>query len=164
MAFLCGPSGKEPACQCGRHKRQGFDPWVGTIPQRRVWQANPVFLPGESHGQRNLMSYGLQGGKELDMTEATQHACMLVLSLYLKLVTGMIFFFLQHLKEIVIFLTTDLTSSLANLNESARSHMVPFPPSLPHHKRGLVASLSYSCYHHHHFSPEPLFSSSSLQV
>ena len=27
-----GASGKEPACQCRRHKRHGFDPWVGKIP------------------------------------------------------------------------------------------------------------------------------------
>ena len=26
-----GASGKEPACQCRRLKRQGFDPWVGKI-------------------------------------------------------------------------------------------------------------------------------------
>jgi len=25
-----------------------FDPWVRKIPWRRVWQATPVFLPGES--------------------------------------------------------------------------------------------------------------------
>ena len=25
-------SGKEPACQCRRHKRHGFDPWVRKIP------------------------------------------------------------------------------------------------------------------------------------
>ena len=25
-------SGKEPACQCRRHKRCGFNPWVGKIP------------------------------------------------------------------------------------------------------------------------------------
>ena len=28
------------------------DPWVGMIPWRRAWQLTPVFLPGESHGQR----------------------------------------------------------------------------------------------------------------
>ena len=27
-----GASGKEPACQCRRHKRRAFDPWVGKIP------------------------------------------------------------------------------------------------------------------------------------
>ena len=25
-------SGKESACQCRRHKRHGFDPWIGEIP------------------------------------------------------------------------------------------------------------------------------------
>ena len=32
MGFLGGASGKEFACQCKRHKRLGFDPWVGKIP------------------------------------------------------------------------------------------------------------------------------------
>ena len=43
-----GTSGKEPACQCRRHKRHGFDPWVGKIPWRRAWQPTPAFLPGAS--------------------------------------------------------------------------------------------------------------------
>ena len=54
-----GTSGKEPACQCKRQKRFRFDPWVRRIPQRREWQPTPVFLPGESHGQRNLVGYGV---------------------------------------------------------------------------------------------------------
>ena len=29
----------------------------------------PVFLPGESHGLRSLVSYRLRGHKESDMTE-----------------------------------------------------------------------------------------------
>ena len=37
----------------------------------------PVFLPGESHGQRSLTSYSPRGCKESDTTEATEHACML---------------------------------------------------------------------------------------
>ena len=41
-----GASGKEPACQCRRHKRCGFDPWVRKISWRRAWQPTPVFLPG----------------------------------------------------------------------------------------------------------------------
>ena len=36
---------------------------------RRKWQPTPVFLPGESHGQRSLVGYGPWGCKELDMTE-----------------------------------------------------------------------------------------------
>ena len=33
----------------------------------------PIFLPGESHGQRSLADYSPWGGTELDMTEATWH-------------------------------------------------------------------------------------------
>ena len=39
-------------------KRCGFDPWVGKIPSGRAWQPTPVFLPGKSHGQRDLAGYG----------------------------------------------------------------------------------------------------------
>ena len=39
-------------------ERCGFDPWVGKIPWRREWKPTPIFLPGESHGQRSLV--GLQ--------------------------------------------------------------------------------------------------------
>ena len=34
-----------------------FNPWFGKIPWRRKWQPTPVFLPGKSHGQRNLAGY-----------------------------------------------------------------------------------------------------------
>ena len=56
-------SGKIPACQCRRHKRHGFDPWVGKIPWKRAWQPTPVSLPGESHGQRILAGYSSWGRK-----------------------------------------------------------------------------------------------------
>ena len=46
-----------------------FNPWVGKIPWRREWLSIPVFLPGESHGQRNLAGYSPWGHKELDTTE-----------------------------------------------------------------------------------------------
>ena len=39
--------------------RDGFDLWVRKIPWRRKWQPTPVFLPGESHGQRRPAVYGL---------------------------------------------------------------------------------------------------------
>ena len=39
--------GKEPTRQCRRHKKHGFDPWVGKIPLRKAWQTTPVFLPEE---------------------------------------------------------------------------------------------------------------------
>ena len=40
-----------------------FDPWVGKIPWRRKWQPTPVFLPGESHGQRSLVGYSPRAAK-----------------------------------------------------------------------------------------------------
>ena len=44
--WLDGASDKDPTCQCRRHKRCGFNPWVGKIPWRRKWQLTPVFLQG----------------------------------------------------------------------------------------------------------------------
>ena len=69
--FPGGTSGKEPACQCRRHKRHGFDLWVRKIPWRRKWQPTPVLLPGKSHGQRNLAGYSSWGCQESDTTETT---------------------------------------------------------------------------------------------
>ena len=47
------------------------DPWVRNIPWRRAWQPTPVFLPGESHGQRSLEGYSPRGRKELNTIEVT---------------------------------------------------------------------------------------------
>ena len=33
-----GASGKATTCQCRRHKRHRFDPWVGQILSRRAWR------------------------------------------------------------------------------------------------------------------------------
>ena len=52
-----------------KHERQGFSPWVVKMSWRRKWQPTPVFLPGESHGQRSLMGCSPWGHKELDTTE-----------------------------------------------------------------------------------------------
>ena len=35
---------------------------------RRTWKPTPIFLPAESHGQRNLQDYGLWGHKVSDTT------------------------------------------------------------------------------------------------
>ena len=42
---------------------------------RRAWQPTTVFLPGESHGQRDWAGYNPWGRKESDTTEGTYHAC-----------------------------------------------------------------------------------------
>ena len=39
----------------------GSLPGSGESPQRRKWQPTPVFLPGESHGQRSLLDYTVHG-------------------------------------------------------------------------------------------------------
>ena len=44
LGFPGGASSKELTCQCRRHKRPVFDPWVGKIPWRRKWQPTPVIL------------------------------------------------------------------------------------------------------------------------
>ena len=62
-------SGKESTCQCRRRKRCGLNPCIRKMPWRRKWQPIPVFLPGESHGQRNLAGYSPWGRKESDTTE-----------------------------------------------------------------------------------------------
>ena len=45
-----------------------MDPWVRKIPWRREWLPTPVFLPGESHGQRGLAGHSPWGNKESDTT------------------------------------------------------------------------------------------------
>ena len=56
-------SGKESTHRCRRRKRLRCDPWVRKIPWRKKWQPTPVFLPGESHGQRSLAGYSPWGRK-----------------------------------------------------------------------------------------------------
>ena len=42
------------------------------VPWRRKWQPTPVFLPGESQGQRSLVGCRLRGRTDSDTTEATK--------------------------------------------------------------------------------------------
>ena len=50
-------------------------------PRRRIWLPTPLFLPGESHGQRSLVGYSPRGQEESDRTEGltyTFHSCFTV--------------------------------------------------------------------------------------
>ena len=40
-----------------KFSRHRFHPLIRKIPWRRAWQHTPVFLTGESHGQRSLNGY-----------------------------------------------------------------------------------------------------------
>ena len=64
--FPGGLGGLSVCLQC---RRPRFNPWVGKIPWRRAWQPTPVFLPGESQGQRKLSGYSPWGQKVSDMSE-----------------------------------------------------------------------------------------------
>ena len=56
-SFPGGTCSKEPACQCRRHKRHRFNPWVGKIPGGR--HGNQLQYPclGIPHGQKSLAGY-----------------------------------------------------------------------------------------------------------
>ena len=47
-------------------RRPGFDPWVVKTPWRGEWLPTPVFLPGESLGQRSLVNDSQWDRNELD--------------------------------------------------------------------------------------------------
>ena len=71
MDFPGGSRGKEPVCQCMRHKRSRFDPWVRKITLEEGMATYSRIL-GEYHGQRSLADYLVHGGqKKSDTTEAT---------------------------------------------------------------------------------------------
>ena len=63
---------KNSPVNAGDIRDLGSIPGWGRFPCRWKWQPTPVFLPGESQGQRSLMGYGLPGVlglQELDTTE-----------------------------------------------------------------------------------------------
>ena len=75
----------EPSCMAARIELSLVDQTVKKLPAmqethvwslgqedspwRREWQPTPVFLPGESHGQRSLVGYSPWGCKDSDTTE-----------------------------------------------------------------------------------------------
>ena len=55
----------------GDIRDRGSVPELGRFPWRRARQPTPVFLAGESHGQRSLAGYRPLNHKESDRAEAT---------------------------------------------------------------------------------------------
>ena len=50
--------------------------WEDPLEEEMATHSTPVFLPGESHGQRSLAGYSPWGCKKLEMTEQlSMHAC-----------------------------------------------------------------------------------------
>ena len=65
-AFPGGSAVKNPPTNAGD---VSLIPGFGKISLNRKWQPTLVFLPGESHGRRSLLSYSSRGRKESDTTE-----------------------------------------------------------------------------------------------
>jgi len=58
LTFLGGASGKEPTASVGDVGVTGSIPGSGTSPGGGHGKPTPVFLLGESHGQRNVVGFG----------------------------------------------------------------------------------------------------------
>ena len=78
-------------------RKPRFDPLVRKIPWRRKWQPTPVFLPGESHGQRSLVGYSPWGRKESDTTERLHFLSLCIVDSILRL----LLYFPQYLENYV---------------------------------------------------------------
>ena len=70
-----GSDGKESDCNA---ESLSLIPGLGRSPGEGNGYPTPVFLLGKAHGQKILMRYSPQGRKEPNMTEATEHACTMV--------------------------------------------------------------------------------------
>jgi len=56
---------QNPPANAGDIRDTGSGPGSGRSLWRRKWQPAPVFLPGESHGERSLMGYSLWGSQRV---------------------------------------------------------------------------------------------------
>ena len=129
-------SGKEPTCQCRRHKRCRFDPWVWKWqPWRRKWQPTLVFLPRESHGQRSLAGYSpgrsqrvghdwsnftcmhteLRGGPRIELGQSNSKYVPLVISSFCRIIV-------QRNLKVLWFLNLNNGWTFINSNVSILAH------------------------------------------
>ena len=69
MGFPDGSAGEESACTEGDTGDVGLIPGLGRAPGGGKRQPTPVFLPGQSHGQRILADYRPKCRKESHITE-----------------------------------------------------------------------------------------------
>ena len=79
-------SGKESPANAGD---EGSVRGLGRFPWRGKWQPTPVFLPGESHGQRSLEGYSPWGHKSVGHDLATKQQQQTVLKILVSFYTRM---------------------------------------------------------------------------
>ena len=72
MGYRDGSDGKNSSATY----KSEFNPWVRKTPWRRERLPTPVFLTGESHGQRCLVVYNPWGHRELDMTCSSKQSLL----------------------------------------------------------------------------------------
>ena len=78
---------------CLQCRRLRFSPWVGKIHWRRKWQPTPVLLPGDSHGQRNLVGYSPRVAKSrTHLSNSAQNSMITSRSIHIA-ANGIISFF-----------------------------------------------------------------------
>ena len=67
---------KDPSANVGDIGDMGSISGSGKIPWRRAWQPTPVFLPGESHGQRSLeaTAHGVAKSQKQLKWMSTEHS------------------------------------------------------------------------------------------
>ena len=115
-----------------------FYPWVGKIPWRRKWQPTPVFFPGKSHRQRNLVDYSLWGCKESDTTKVPKRTLMHSSHVHTR----------HSLKvyNSVVQLSPLVPEHCPHFKKETLHPWVPSPPPSPHLWQSLIyflPSLSY---------------------
>ena len=95
------PSGKEPACQCRRHRNTGSIPGSGRSP--REANSNPLqySCPENPYGQRSLMGYSPWSRKELDPSEWL-HFISLVFIFHIQFISRFFQFSTKILSQILL--------------------------------------------------------------
>ena len=101
--------------------RLGCDPWVGKIPCRRAWQPTPVFLPGESYRQRNLVGCSPESRKESGMTERLK----LAFEPHSLTFSFLPFPLLHHTTMFLIFVSEPFELAMRNVNCFSRQKETP---------------------------------------
>ena len=133
VRFPGGSDGNESAWNAGDPDLvPGLGPWVRKITWRRAWQLTPLFLPGESHGQRSLVGYSPWGRKESGTTEwlsTPLHSYIYHISLSNLITFSKIFSpqernerFLFHFPYICLIFPTHISPSIPYIP----FHSVPF--------------------------------------
>ena len=69
LGFPSGPVVKNPPASVRHAGDASLIPGWGRFSGEGKWHPAPVFLPGQSRGQRRRVDYNPWGHKELDMTE-----------------------------------------------------------------------------------------------